>query len=169
MSSFKRYLKLLSAIDYPNQSESLPRIFKMVNYTPFQFKEDLLNNLGIIGTTDFVGKTLSKLGALSSPGYKVELEDVGEKGSYVHLIIDSYEVIPNNEVGNFSFEIWINYRWGENQIIHDGVPMTIDEIYDEIGLGEVADYDELIDGIMDDVIYQVYIQTGFQIHFDGQI
>jgi hypothetical protein len=47
--------------------------------------------------------------------------------------------------------------------------MTIDEIYDEIGLGEVADYDELIDGIMDDVMYKVYIQTGFQLHFDGQI
>ena len=106
---------------------------------------------------------------MSSPGYKVELEDVGEKGSYVHLIIDSYEVIPTNEVGNLPFEVWINYSWGENQIIHDGVPMTIDEIYDEIGLGEVADYDELIDGIMDDVIYKVYIQTGFQLHFDGQI
>ena len=139
------------------------------NCIEVDFKEDLLNNLGIIGTTDFVGKTLSKLGAMSSPGYKVESLGVGEKGSYVHLIIDSYEVIPTNEVNNFPFEVWINYSWGENQIIHDGVPMTIDEIYDEIGLGEVADYDELIDGIMDDVMYKVYIQTGFQLHFDGQI
>jgi hypothetical protein len=169
MSFLKPYLKILSSIGYPNQSENLARMSKVVNYTPHQFQEDLLNTLGVIGTTDFVGKTFSKMGAMSSPGYKVELEDVGEEGSYVHLIIDSYEVIPTNEVGNFPFEVWINYSWGENQIIHDGVPMTIDEIYDEIGLGEVADYDELIDGIMDDVIYKVYIQTGFQLHFDGQI
>ena len=169
MSFFKRYLKLLSSIDYPNQSENLASLSKVVNYDPHQFQEDLLNNLGIIGTTDFVGKTLSKLGAMSSPGYKVELEDVGEKGSYVHLIIDSYEVIPTNEENTFPFEVWINYSWGDNQIIHDGVPMTLDEIYDDIGLGEVADYDDLIDGIMDDVIYKVYTQTGFELHFDGQI
>jgi hypothetical protein len=169
MSFLKPYLKILSSIGYPNQSENLARMSKVVNYTPHQFQEDLLNTLGVIGTTDFVGKTFSKMGAMSSPGYKVELEDVGEKGSYVHLIIDSYEVIETHEAGNLPFEVWINYSWGENQIIHDGVPMTIDEIYDEIGLGEVADYDELIDGIMDDVMYKVYIQTGFQLHFDGQI
>jgi hypothetical protein len=169
MSFLKPYLKILSSIGYPNQSENLARMSKVVNYTPHQFQEDLLNTLGVIGTTDFVGKTFSKMGAMSSPGYKVELEDVGEKGSYVHLIIDSYEVIETHEEGNLPFEVWINYSWGENQIIHDGVPMTIDEIYDEIGLGEVADYDELIDGIMDDVMYKVYIQTGFQLHFDGQI
>ena len=169
MSFLKTYLKILSSIGYPNQSENLARMSKVVNYTPHQFQEDLLNTLGVIGTTDFVGKTFSKMGALSSPGYKVELEDVGEKGSYVHLIIDSYEVIPTNEVNNFPFEVWINYSWGDNQIINDGISKTIDEVYDEIGLGEVADYDELIDGIMDDVMYKVYIQTGFQLHFDGQI
>jgi hypothetical protein len=142
---------------------------KLVNYTPHQFQEDLLNTLGVIGTTDFVGKTFSKMGAMSSPGYKVESLGVGEKGSYVHLIIDSYEVIPTNEVNNFPFEVWIDYSWGDNQIINDGISKTIDEVYDEIGLDEVADYEEFIDEIIDDVIYQFYIQTGFQLHFDGQV
>jgi len=169
MSFLKPYLKILSSIGYPNQSENLARMSKVVNYTPHQFQEDLLNTLGVIGTTDFVGKTFSKMGAMSSPGYKVESLGVGEKGSYVHLIIDSYEVIPTNEVNNFPFEVWINYSWGDNQIINDGISKTIDEVYDEIGLGEVADYDEFIDEIIDDVIYQFYIQTGFQLHFDGQV
>ena len=169
MSFLKTYLKILSSIGYPNQSEDLARMSKVVNYTPHQFQEDLLNTLGVIGTTDFVGKTFSKMGAGSSPGYKVESLGVGEKGSYVHLIIDSYEVIPTNEVNNFPFEVWINYSWGENQIIHDGVSKTIAELYDEIGLDEVADYEEFIDEIIDDVIYQFYIQTGFQLHFDGQV
>ena len=169
MMNLTTYLKLLSKIDYPNQSESLPQLSKAIDYTPFNFQEDLLNTLGVIGTTDFVGKTFTKMGAMSKPGYKVENLGVGEKGSYVHLIIDSYEVIPTNEVNNFPFEVWINYSWGDNQIINDGISKTIDEVYDEIGLGEVADYDEFIDEIIDDVIYQFYIQTGFQLHFDGQV
>jgi hypothetical protein len=163
------YLKLLSKIDYPNQSESLPQLSKAIDYTPFNFQEDLLNTLGVIGTTDFVGKTFTKLGAMSKPGYKVNLDDVGEDGSYIHLIIDTYEVIETHEEGNFPFEVWINYSWGDNQLIHDGTGLTLDEIYEEVGLGEVGEYDELLDNIKDNVAYKVYSQTGFHIHFDGQI
>ena len=163
------YLKLLSKIDYPNQSESLPQLSKVIDYTPFNFQEDLLNTLGVIGTTDFVGKTFTKLGAMSNPGYKVNLDDVGEDGSYIHLIIDTYEVIETHEEGEFPFEVWINYSWGDNQLVHDGTGLTLDEIYDEVGLGEVGEYDELLDDIMDNVINKVFYQTGFQLHFDAQL
>jgi len=163
------YLKLLSKIDYPNQSESLSNISKAVDYTPYLFNENLLNTLGVIGVTDFVGKTFSKMGAMSKPGFKVDLDDVGEDGSYIYLIIDSYKIIQNNEEGYFPFEVWINYSWGDNQLIHDGTPLTLDEIYDEIDLGTMGEYDELVDSIMDEVIYSVYNQTGFRLHFDGQI
>jgi hypothetical protein len=163
------YLKLLSKIDYPNQSESLSNISKAVDYTPYLFNENLLESLGVIGVTDFVGKTFSKMGAMSKPGFKVDLDDVGEDGSYIHLIIDTYEVIETHEEGNFPFEVWINYSWGDNQLIHDGTPLTLDEIYDEIDLGTMGEYDELVDSIMDEVIYSVYNQTGFRLHFDGQI
>jgi len=163
------YLKLLSKIDYPNQSESLSNISKAVDYTPYLFNENLLETLGVIGVTDFVGKTFSKMGAMSKPGFKVDLDDVGEDGSYIYLIIDSYKIIQNNEEGYFPFEVWINYSWGDNQLIHDGTPLTLDEIYDEIDLGTMGEYDELVDSIMDEVIYSVYNQTGFRLHFDGQI
>jgi hypothetical protein len=163
------YLKLLSKIDYPNQSESLSNISKAVDYTPYLFNENLLDTLGVIGVTDFVGKTFSKMGAMSKPGFKVDLDDVGEDGSYIYLIIDSYKIIQNNEEGYFPFEVWINYSWGDNQLIHDGTGLTLDEIYDEVGLGEVGEYDELLDNIKDNVSYKVFSQTGFEIHFDGQI
>ena len=163
------YLKLLSKIDYPNQSESLSSVFKAVDYTPYLFNENLLETLGVEGVTDFVGKTFSKMGAMSKPGYKVDLDDVGESGSYIHLIIDSYEIIQHNEESYFPFEVWINYSWGDNQLIHDGTGLTLDEIYEEVGLGEVGEYDELLDNIKDNVAYKVYSQTGFHIHFDGQI
>jgi len=163
------YLKLLSKIDYPNQSESLSNISKAVDYTPYLFNENLLDTLGVIGVTDFVGKTFSKMGAMSKPGFKVDLDDVGEDGSYIYLIIDSYKIIQNNEEGYFPFEVWINYSWGDNQLVHDGTGLTLDEIYDEVGLGEVGEYDELLDNIKDNVSYKVFSQTGFEIHFDGQI
>jgi hypothetical protein len=163
------YLKLLSKIDYPNQSESLSNISKAVDYTPYLFNENLLDTLGVIGVTDFVGKTFSKMGAMSKPGFKVDLDDVGEDGSYIYLIIDSYKIIQNNEEGYFPFEVWINYSWGDNQLVHDGTGLTLDEIYDEVGLGEVGEYDELLDDIMDNVINKVFYQTGFQLHFDAQL
>jgi len=163
------YLKLLSKIDYPNQSESLSSISKALDYTPYLFNENLLDTLGVIGVTDFVGKTFSKMGAMSKPGFKVDLDDVGEDGSYIYLIIDSYKIIQNNEEGYFPFEVWINYSWGDNQLVHDGTGLTLDEIYDEVGLGEVGEYDELLDNIKDNVSYKVFSQTGFEIHFDGQI
>ena len=163
------YLKLLSKIDYPNQSESLSSISKALDYTPYLFNENLLETLGVIGVTDFVGKTFSKMGATSKPGFKVDLDDVGEDGSYIYLIIDSYEIIQDDEDGHLPFEVWINYSWGDNQLIHDGTGLTLDEIYDEVGLGEVGEYDELLDNIKDNVSYKVFSQTGFEIHFDGQI
>jgi hypothetical protein len=169
MMNLTSYLKLLSKIDYPNQTESLSSISKAVDYSPYLFNENLLETLGVIGVDDFVGKTFSKMGVMSKPGYKIDLDDVGEDGSYIYLIIDSYEIIENNEEGYFPFEVWINYSWGDNQLIHDGTGLTLDEIYDEVGLGEVGEYDELLDNIMDNVSYKVYAQTGFHIHFDSQI
>lgn len=163
------YLKLLSKIDYPNQSESLSSVFKAVDYTPYLFNENLLETLGVEGVADFVGKTFSKMGAMSKPGYKVDLDDVGESGSYIHLIIDSYEIIQHNEESYFPFEVWINYSLGDNKLIHDGTELTLDEIYEDVGLGEVGEFDELVDDILDNVSNKVFTQTGFNIHFDAQI
>jgi len=165
----KRCLKLLNSINYPNQTENLLSVFRYIDYTPYLFNENLLESLGVIGVTDFVGKTFSKMGAMSKPGFKVDLDDVGEDGSYIYLIIDSYEIIQDDEDGHLPFEVWINYSWGDNQLIHDGTPLTLDEIYDEIDLGTMGEYDEFVDSIMDEVIYSVYNQTGFRLHFDGQI
>ena len=169
MMNLTSYLKLLSKIDYPNQTESLSSVSKAVDYTPYLFNENLLDTLGVIGVTDFVGKTFSKMGAMSKPGYKVDLDDVGEDGSYIYLIIDSYEIIQHNEENYFPFEVWINYSWGDNQLIHDGTGLSLDEIYADVGLGDFSEYDELVNDIMDNVADKVFSQTGFHIHFDGQI
>lgn len=166
--NFKSYLKYLNTIDYPKQTENLLEVSRYLSYGPEEFQNDLLSNLGVVGTADFVGKTFKKLGLMSSPGYKVNLDNTAEKGSYVHLIINSFEIIETKEDGELPFHVWINYSWGDNKIIHDDETLTIKGIYDEIGMGEWGEWDEFMDSVQDDVKYEIYKQTEFFLHFDAQ-
>ena len=188
MMNLTSYLKLLSKIDYPNQTESLSSVSKAVDYTLNNLLEDLITEVGKEKSNEFVNKTFSSLGATYSPGIKIDISDrVGEIGSYIYLIINGYDFAEGDEEYK---EVWIHYTWGNNQLIHDGTGLTLDELYDEvdlgtmgeysdliddiqyaydeIGLGEIGEWDELMDSIQDDVKYEVYKQTEFMIHFDAQ-
>ena len=166
--NFKSYLKYLNKIDYPNQTESLLQVSTYVSYSPDEFQNDLLANLGVVGTADFVQRTFSKLGLMSSPGYKVMLDS--DNGDYVHLIIHSIDIIQNDEDGELPFHVWINYSWGDSRLVwgENDDHLTLQDAYEEIGLGEIGEWDELMDSIQDDVKYEVYKQTEFMIHFDAQ-
>jgi hypothetical protein len=166
--NFKSYLKYLNKIDYPNQTENLLQVSTYVSYSPNEFQNDLLANLGVVGTADFVQRTFYKLGLMSSPGYKVMLDS--DNGDYVHLIIHSIDIIQNNEDGEFPFHVWVNYSWGDSRLVwgEDDEHVTLEDAYEEVGLGEIGEWDELIDSIQDDVKYEVYKQTEFMIHFDAQ-
>lgn len=166
--NFKSYLKYLNKIDYPNQTESLLQVSTYVSYSPDEFQNDLLANLGVVGTADFVQRTFSKLGLMSSPGFKVMLNY--DNGDYVHLIIHSIDIIQNDEDGELPFHVWVNYSWGDSRLVwgEDDEHVTLEDAYEEVGLGEIGEWDELIDSIQDDVKYEVYKQTEFMIHFDAQ-
>ena len=166
--NFKSYLKYLNKIDYPNQTESLLQVSTYVSYSPDEFQNDLLANLGVVGTADFVQRTFSKLGLMSSPGYKVMLDS--DNGDYVHLIIHSIDIIQNDEDGELPFHVWINYSWGDSRLVwgEDDEHVTLEDAYEEVGLGEIGEWDELMDSIQYDVRYEVYKQTEFMIHFDAQ-
>ena len=170
---FKQYLKFLKSIDYPNQTENLLSTSKYIDYTPHEFQKDLLSNLGVVGTTDFIQQTFSKLGLMSSPGFKVML-NYGN-GDYVYLIINSFDIV---EFGKNSFRnpyrlpwsVEVDYSWGDSGIVwgEDNERITIEDAYDEVGLGERGEWDELIELIQDDVKLEVYKQTGFMIYFDSE-
>ena len=166
--NFKSYLKYLKSIDYPNQTENILSVSNYIGYSPDEFQNDLLANLGVVGTADFVERTFSKLGLMSSPGYKVMFNY--DNGDYVHLIIHSIDIIQNDEDGELPFHVWINYSWGDSRLVwgEDDEHVTLEDAYEEVGLGEIGEWDELIDSIQDDVKYEVYKQTEFMIHFDAQ-
>jgi len=169
---FKQYLKFLKSIDYPNQTENLLSVSKYVDYTPHEFQKDLVLNLGVSGTTNFIQQTFSKLGLMSSPGFKVML-NYGN-GDYVYLIINSFDIVEfdKNSFRNpyrLPWSVEVDYSWGDSGIVwgEDNERITIEDAYDEVGLGEMGEWDELIELIQDDVKVEVYKQTGFMIYFDS--
>ena len=97
----------------------------------------------------------------------IDISDrVGEIGSYIYLIINGYDFAEGDEEYK---EVWIHYTWGNNQLIHDGTGLTLDELYDEVDLGTMGEYSDLIDDIQYECISEIFKKTGLIIHFDSQI
>jgi hypothetical protein len=54
-------------------------------------------------------------------------------------------------------------------LINDEGPKTLEDIYDEVDLGTMGEYGDLIDDIQYECISQIFKKTGLIIHFDSQI
>jgi hypothetical protein len=167
MSDLKTFLKVVQKLGYPNPSPNSLVIANSINYNLNNFIEDLTIEVGQERANEFVNKTFSSLGATYSPGIKIDLSDrVGETGSYVYLIINGFDFVEGDD--EFK-EVWIHYTWGDSKLIDDEGPKTLDDIYDEVDLGTMGEYDELIDDIQSECIHQIFKKTGLIIHFDSQI
>lgn len=168
MSNLKTFLKALHKSGYPNSSPDVPTIAKMIDYPIDNFLSDMTNSVGVEGTNDFVGKTFSKLGLMGN-GMEIDLSDeVGEEGSYIYLEIHNFD-ITYDKFGHEQDEVWIHYSWGKSHLIHDGEVKTLEDIYDEVDLGTMGEYDELVDDIQYACQADIFNKTGFIIHFDSQI
>lgn len=167
MSDLKTFLKVSQKLGYPNPSPDSLVIANSIDYTLNNLLEDLITEVGKEKSNEFVNKTFSSLGATYSPGIKIDISDrVGEIGSYIYLIINGYDFAEGDEEYK---EVWIHYTWGNNQLIHDGTGLTLDELYDEVDLGTMGEYSDLIDDIQYECISEIFKKTGLIIHFDSQI
>jgi hypothetical protein len=167
MSDLKTFLKVAQKLGYPNPSPNSLVIANSINYNLNNFIEDLTIEVGQERANEFVNKTFSSLGATYSPGIKIDLSDrVGETGSYVYLIINGFDFVEGDD--EFK-EVWIHYTWGDSRLIDDEGPKTLDDIYDEVDLGTMGEYDDLMDDIQYECISQIFKKTGLIIHFDSQI
>ena len=167
MSNLKTFLKVVQKLGYPNPSPNSLVIANSINYNLNNFIGDLIIEVGEERANEFVNKTFSSLGATYSPGIKIDLSDrVGETGSYIYLIINGFDFVEGDD--EFK-EVWIHYTWGNNQLIHDGTGLTLDELYDEVDLGTMGEYSDLIDDIQYECISEIFKKTGLIIHFDSQI
>jgi hypothetical protein len=166
MSDIKTFLKALNKSGYPNTSPDTPTVARMVNYDIDLFLEDLVDNVKMKGAADFVEKSFSSLG-LMGEGMKIDLSDeAGESGSYIYLIINSFDIVLSEDEED---EVWIHYSWGNNKLIHDGEEKTLDDIYDEVDMGDIGEWGEFMDSIQYVCFQTIFKKTGFIIHFDSQI
>lgn len=163
MSNVKTFLKALHKSGYPNPTPDAKTIAKLLDYDLEMFLYDLYEEIGQDKTYDFIEKTFSSLG-LMGEGMKIDLGDsVAEKGSYVYLIINGFNIV--SEEGQPD-EVWINHTWGDSHFVFEGNVKTFDELYDDVDLGTLGEWDEFIDGIEYECRRIIYDKTGIIIRFD---
>lgn len=161
MSQLKSFLKVLEKYNYPNSKVDVPRLARLSGYNLSSFVEDLEGTIGTQKTFDFIQNTFSKIGLTYDPGLRINLDDyAGDKGSYVYLIVNDFDIIESPE----GPEVWLNYSYGDNSIIHDGKSQTIEDMYEDVGLGDLGDWDEFLDVLGDACSHQLHDKTGFNIY-----
>jgi hypothetical protein len=163
MSNLKTFLKVLSKVGYPNPD--VHSIAKMIDYNLEEFLPDLVAEIGEEKADEFTEKALNKMS--TSDGIKVQDKDDPEQYAYI-IIHNSRLDLENDET-----TVLCNWSWGETKILHqddDGTETykTIQEIGEDLGMGEWADYDEFVDNIKEDCGQLVYRNCGFGIWWDDQ-
>ena len=164
MSNLKTFLKVLSKVGYPNpDTES---IAKMIDYNLEDFLPDLVAEIGQKKAEEFTFNALSKLS--TNKGIKVtNIYDYPEQYAY----IDVYN--PRIDLDNDEGTVLCDWSWGDTKLLSqddDGneTYKTIEEIGDDVGMGEWSDYNDLIDDIREDCNKLVFKNCGFGIWWDDQ-
>jgi hypothetical protein len=161
MSDLKIFLKALKKVGYPNPD--VISIAKMMDYNLEEFLPDLVDEVGEEKADEFTEKTLNKI--IPKEGIRLNLYDDPNQYAYIHIHN------PRLDLENDETTVLCDWSWGQTNILSqddDGneTYKTIEEIGEDIGMGEWAEYDELIDGIKDDCNKIVYNNCGFGIWWD---
>ena len=166
MSNLKTFLKVLNKFGYPN--EDVPNIATMSGYDLDDFLPDLVDEVGQDKADEFVLNAISKIS--SNKGIRVNLfEDSGD-GEYAYFIIHSAYIDLENDIST----VLVNWSFGDSKILttdEDGKEAykTIHQIFDDVGMGEWSEYDELEDSIKESCNAVVYKKCGFGIWPDTHI
>ena len=164
MSNLKTFLKVLSKVGYPNPD--VHSIAKMIDYNLEEFLPDLVAEIGEEKADEFTEKALNKIS--TSDGIKISnLYDDSNQYAYIKI----YN--PRLDLDNDETTVLCDWSWGETKILYqddDGTETykTIQEIGEDLGIGEWSDYDELVDGIKEDCNKLVFSNCGFGIWWDDQ-
>ena len=142
MSNLKTFLKVLKKVGYPNPD--IQSIAKMIGYNIEEFLPDLVAEIGEEKADEFTENALNKM---STPeGIRVQDKDDPEQYAYIKLHN------PRLDLENDETTVLCDWSWGDTNIFFkddDGNDSykTIQEIGEDIGMGDWADYDEMVDEI----------------------
>ena len=163
MSSLKTFLKTLKKVGYPNPD--IVSISKMIDYDLEEFLPNLVDEIGEEAADEFTENALNKMS--TKDGIRVQDKDDPEQYAYI-IIHNSRLDLENDET-----TVLCNWSWGDTNIFFkddDGNDSykTIQEIGEDIGMGDWADYDEMVDEIKEDCSQLVFSNCGFGIWWDDQ-
>jgi hypothetical protein len=163
MSNLKTFLKVLSKVGYPNPD--VHSIAKMIDYNLEEFLPDLVAEIGEEKADEFTEKALNKMS--TSDGIRIQDDDDPEQYAYIKI----YN--PRLDLENDETTVLCDWNWGDTNIFFrddDGNESykTIQEIGEDLGMGDWADYDEMVDDIREDCNKLVYKNCGFGIWWDDQ-
>jgi hypothetical protein len=163
MSDLVPFLKLLTKVGYPNPN--ILTLAKMSDYNLEEFLPDLVAELGEEKADDFTEKALNKI---STPE-GIRIDDEEDPEQYAYIILHN----PRLDLENDETTVLCDWMWGDTNIFYrddDGNESykTIPEIADEIGMGDWGDFDDMVDGIREDLNRFVYKNCGFGIWWDDQ-
>ena len=163
MSNLNRFLKVLQKVGYPNPD--IQSIAKMVDYNLEEFLPDMVAEIGEEKTNQFAEKAIKKL--LTKDGIRIQDSDDPEQYAYIHILN------PHVDFDSDETTVTSDWAWGDTNILHqddDGneTYKTIPEISDEIGMGDWAEFDDMVDEIREDCNKLVYKNCGFGIWWDDR-
>jgi hypothetical protein len=137
----------------------------MADYNLEEFLPDLVEILGEEKADDFTEKALNKI---STPN-GIKIQDNEDPEQYAYIILHN----PRLDLENDETTILCDWMWGDTNIFYrdddgNGSYKTIPEIADEIGMGDWADFDDMVDHIREDCNKLVFNNCGFGIWWDDQ-
>jgi hypothetical protein len=163
MSDLNRFLKVLKKVGYPNPD--IVSIANMVDYDLGEFLPDLVTEIGYGKADEFTEKAIKKL----SPPDGIKVDNLfDDPNQYAHIILHN----PRLDLDNDETTVLCDWSWGETKILHqdeDGNEeyKTIQDIGDDLGMGDWDEYDELVDSIKGSCAGIVYNNCGFGVWWDG--
>jgi len=163
MSDLVPFLKLLTKVGYPNPE--IQTIARMADYNLEEFLPDLVAELGEEKADEFTERALNKMS--TQDGIRIQDEDDPKQYAYIKLHN------PRLDLENDETTVLCDWSWGNTNIFYkddDGNESykTIQEIGEDVGMGDWADYDTMVDDIREDCNKLVYKNCGFGIWWDDQ-
>jgi hypothetical protein len=135
-----------------------------MDYDLDNFLPDLVEEVGEERADEFTEKALEKLSE-NGKGIRIPLGD----NKYIYLQIHQSRL----DLEETETQVLIDWSWGDSKLTgvdEDGneYDATLGELYDNIGMGEWGDWDEMIDNIKNECYDYVRDNCGFGIWFDSE-
>jgi hypothetical protein len=160
MSELNRFLKVMNRMGYPNPSTIT--IARSMDYDLDMLLTDLVDEVGEERAEEFTENALEKLSE-DGKGIRIPLGN----DRYIYLQIFQSRI----DLDEMETSVLIDWSWGDSKLTgvnEDGneYDATIEELYDNIGMGDWGEWDEMVDEIKEMAYDHIKLNCGFGIWFD---